>query len=89
MVARRYILKGRVQGVAFRYFTYAIAQDLGIKGWVKNLRNGDVEVHAEGDESSMKQFLTRVKSGPSLAFVEHTEVRDVEPDQYRDFTIEF
>jgi len=89
MFARRYIVKGRVQGVGFRYFTHQIAQELGVRGWVKNLPNGTVEVYAEGDEDPIEQLLTGIKKGPSLGFVEDVEVGEVEPEGYRGFSIEW
>ena len=81
------IVKGRVQGVGFRYFTFTTARKLGIKGWVKNLDNGDVEIHAEGDEAIMKEFLAQVYSGPSFASVVDVEVREIGSEPYREFTV--
>ncbi len=89
MVARHYIVKGRVQGVGFRFFTRRLAEQLDIKGWVKNLENGAVEVHAEGDENSMEQFFRKIKRGPSLAFVQEVEAGEVKPEGYRDFSLEW
>ena len=89
MVARHYIVKGRVQGVGFRYFTRRLAEQLDIKGWVKNLENGAVEVHAEGDENPMEQFFRKIKRGPSLAFVQEVEAGEVEPEGYQDFSLEW
>ena len=89
MVARRYIVKGRVQGVGFRYFTHRVAQEVGVRGWVKNLPNGTVEVCAEGDMEPMEQFLSRINKGPSLGFVEAVEVGEVETEGYQDFLIEW
>ncbi len=89
MTARRYIVKGRVQGVGFRYFTHRIAQELGVRGWVKNLPNGTVEVYAEGDEDPIEQLLTGIKKGPFLGFVEDVEVGEVEPEGYQGFSIEW
>ncbi len=89
MVARHYIVKGRVQGVGFRYFTHRLAEQLDIKGWVKNLGNGAVEVHGEGDENPMEQFLSKIKRGPSLASVQDVETGEVEPEGYQGFSIEW
>ena len=88
MIARHCIVKGRVQGVGFRYFTYRTAQDHGIRGWVKNLPSGDVEMYATGDDDAMSRFMEEVGRGPSLAMVEHIEVRDVEPEPYSGFSVE-
>ncbi len=89
MTARRYIVKGRVQGVGFRYFTHRIAQELGVRGWVKNLPTGTVEVYAEGDEDPIEQLLTGIKKGPFLGFVEDVEVGEVETEGYQGFSIEW
>ena len=51
---------GNVQGVGFRFTTEEIARELGVRGWVKNLRNGQVEVVAEAEEDVVKEFLNRI-----------------------------
>ena len=51
---------GNVQGVGFRFTTEEIARELGARGWVKNLRNGQVEVVAEAEEDIVKEFLSRI-----------------------------
>ena len=63
------IVKGRVQGVGFRYFVYEKATALGVKGIVKNLFNGDVEVEAEAVRPLLEQFLLVVEAGPRGARV--------------------
>ena len=88
MIARHYILKGQVQGVGFRYFTYKVGHELGIKGWVRNLWNGDVEIHAEGNDEALQQFLDRIKAGPHYAVVENVRVDEVEMEYHPDFSIE-
>ena len=88
MVARHCIVKGRVQGVGFRYFTYRTAEEHGIKGWVRNLPSGGVEMYATGDDDAMARFVGAIEQGPSLAVVEHVEVRDVDPEPYAGFSIE-
>ncbi|MBI4982020.1 MAG: acylphosphatase [Candidatus Omnitrophica bacterium] len=52
---------GRVQGVGFRFTAEIIANELGIKGWVKNLPDGRVEVLAQAEEGKLKDFLARIK----------------------------
>ena len=89
MIARRCVVKGRVQGVGFRYFTHRVAQGLGLRGWVKNLPDGTVEAYAEGDDEPMAQFLSRIEKGPSLGLVESVEVGEVEPEGYQEFSIEW
>lgn len=51
---------GRVQGVGFRYTTEDIARDIGVCGWIKNLRDGRVEVVAEAEEEVLRDFLARI-----------------------------
>ncbi len=67
------IVKGRVQGVGYRYFAYREALALRLNGYVKNLPDGDVEVVAEGEENSIEVFLQILKKGPSFAHV--TDIR--------------
>ncbi len=69
---------GRVQGVGFRYFTQRMAQEMGIKGWVKNLFDGSVEVVFETDDNEKKErFIEILRKGPSLARVDHLYIEEV------------
>ena len=87
--ACKIIIKGRVQGVGFRFFTQDKAQDYGITGYVKNLFDGTVEVQAQGEEDKLKVFIEELKSGPQMAHVENTDIRWLEAEnQYDSFTIE-
>jgi acylphosphatase len=69
-------ISGRVQGVGFRWFVREEARRLGLSGWVANLPNGDVEVEAGGERSSLERLRSALQVGPSGARV--TEVRDVD-----------
>ncbi|MFW5868547.1 MAG: acylphosphatase [Armatimonadota bacterium] len=64
---------GRVQGVGFRYFTQREAQKLGLSGWVRNLRSGEVEIAAEGSKKDLQAFLSSVRKGPPMAWVERVD----------------
>jgi acylphosphatase len=64
---------GRVQGVGFRWFVCERAEELGISGWVKNTRDGDVELVASGDEAALAQLEIAVSRGPTGANVERVE----------------
>ena len=57
-------VRGFVQGVGFRFFTKRIADEFGIKGLVKNLYNGDVEVEAQADHGLLNDFVNELKIGP-------------------------
>jgi acylphosphatase len=67
------IIEGRVQGVFFRDSTRRQAQSLGVTGWVRNLRNGNVEVVAEGPEDRVRPFADWCRRGPSAARVERVQ----------------
>lgn len=75
------LISGRVQGVAFRYYTINNAQNLGIKGWVRNCWNGKVEVVMEGKEEKVKKLIGWCYQGPGSAIVEKVEV---EWEEYRE-----
>jgi acylphosphatase len=79
IVARRYVIVGRVHGVGFRYFTEASAAREGIVGWVRNMADGTVEVIAEGDAEAMDRFEGRLRHGPPAARVERVEIDDRMP----------
>jgi acylphosphatase len=66
-------VSGWVQGVGFRYFVIDNAQTLGLRGYVRNAGNGDVEVVAQGPRSMLERLVALLRRGPSAAHV--TEVR--------------
>lgn len=69
MTARRWLVTGRVQGVGFRNYIQKHARKLGITGYAKNLADGQVEVHAVGDSSTLDSLSGYVRRGPMLADV--------------------
>lgn len=87
--ARKYVISGRVQGVGFRFFAEDHAQRLGLRGYVKNLRDGRVEVYAVGDEVRLGELKQRLAVGPPSARVTNVEEFDepVNP-RYSRFVIE-
>ena len=84
------IVHGRVQGVGFRYFVLRQAVALGLKGWVRNIAGGTVEVLAEGDPASLGELLGELNEGPDAAYV-----RDVKyhyspaTGEFREFDIRY
>lgn len=68
------VVSGRVQGVGFRFFVENRAAVLGLRGWVRNLRTGQVEVLATGEEGVLRAFLEDLREGPRLAKVTGVEV---------------
>jgi len=84
------IIKGIVQGVGYRYFTRNVASRMGIKGWVKNLSDGSVEVMAEADENKLKEFLKYLYEGPPLSKVEKIDYEFLnENGGFKDFEIRY
>jgi acylphosphatase len=67
-----------VQGVGFRHFASQKAHELGLKGWIKNLENGDVEVIVRGSKDTVNHFIfADLKTGPSSA-----QVKDMSVDEF-------
>lgn len=76
---RAYRLEGRVQGVGFRWWTREQARELGVRGWVRNLRDGAVELHAAGPGTSLDELEGRLQRGPPGAAVgEVTRLEEAE-----------
>ncbi len=74
ILARRYLVRGVVQGVGFRYFTARAARDAGLAGYVRNLADGRVEIVAEGHAGAVESLERAIRSGPPLARVDGVEV---------------
>jgi len=68
------LILGRVQGVAFRYYTQDIAQGLGVKGWVRNCWDSKVEIVVEGEEEKVKKLISWCYQGPASAIVEKIDI---------------
>lgn len=81
------IVSGRVQGVFFRDNTRRKAIELGLKGYAKNLPDGNVEVVAEGNEYKLKQFIEFIRKGPGIADVTGIEIRHKKPENFKSFEV--
>ena len=68
-------VRGRVQGVGFRYFTQQQAVKFELTGWVRNCSNGDVESEAEGTRDAILLWIERLRQGPNLAHVEEIKTQ--------------
>ena len=77
MAAYRYLVRGRVQGVGYRYFVLREAEGLGVTGFARNLPDGSVEVVAEGDDPLLATLEERLRKGPSFAKVAGVERAEV------------
>jgi acylphosphatase len=81
------VVRGRVQGVGFRYFAQKRATVHGIAGFVRNLPDGSVEVHAEGAPAAVSAFETEVRRGPSFGRVEEVVVTAARARGFQAFEI--
>lgn len=79
LIARRYVITGRVQGVGFRFFAEAAAAREGVHGWVRNRPDGTVEAWVEGDAESVQRIEAALHRGPAGARVERVDVEDAVP----------
>jgi acylphosphatase len=79
LVARRYVITGRVQGVGFRFFAEAAAAREGVHGWVRNRPDGAVEAWIEGDQEAVDRVEAALRRGPSHAHVDHVSVDEAAP----------
>jgi acylphosphatase len=79
IVARRFRISGRVQGVGYRMFAEARALVEGVHGWVRNLEDGDVEALVEGDAEAVDRVELALRRGPPGARVESFDVEECAP----------
>jgi acylphosphatase len=82
--AKRYLVSGMVQGVGFRYFTQAAAEKLRIGGFVRNLRDGRVEVYAVGTPQQHQELRAMLERGPRFSSVAEVLEEIATPDQQYD-----
>jgi acylphosphatase len=67
--SRRFFVAGRVQGVGYRYFVQQLAEDLDLRGYVRNLRDGRVEVLAIGSPEKLRRLRQELEKGPLMSRV--------------------
>jgi acylphosphatase len=88
---RRYHIrvKGRVQGVGFRHSAAREARKQDIKGYVKNMPDGSVDIEAEGREKQLGAFLQWCMKGPRYGYVESVDFDSLPPAGYKEFRVEY
>ena len=79
--SRRYLIRGNVQGVGFRFFAQAAASREGLSGWVRNTSDGSVEVAAEGESGALERFERLMSHGPPRARVMGIDVSEDVPGE--------
>ncbi len=87
MVHKEAIIRGKVQGVFFRGSAREKAEELGVRGEVKNLPDGSVWLVAEGEEEAVNELIAWCYEGPLRAEVQEVIVNDGELNGYRDFRV--
>jgi acylphosphatase len=83
----RLTIKGKVQGVFYRATAKDVADELGIKGWVKNLPDKNVEIRATASEELLQKFIDWCKLGPPKAKVDDVIVEELDFERFSDFRI--
>lgn len=81
------LIKGKVQGVFYRASAKKVADELGLTGWIKNTREGDVEAIACGERDSVLDFANWCKKGPARARVENVVVTERTEEKFDGFEI--
>lgn len=75
MIAAEITVTGLVQGVGFRWFCHRQATALNLTGWVKNLSDGSVQLHVEGERTSIESLIPILRTGPSSAEVDQVSIQ--------------
>ncbi len=87
MIAKRVVIRGRVQGVGFRFSIADVARDCGVVGWVRNRRDGSVEAFLQGDTNAVQRVADWCRRGPAGARVADVDVTEAAVDtSLSDFT---
>ena len=79
-MTRRYIVRGRVQGVGFRWFTRRVAEAFDVTGWTRNNPDGSVEIVASGTLENLRSFKEQIEIGPAHSRVDRV-TDDEQPDE--------
>ncbi len=85
MIARRLLVRGRVQGVFYRAWTIETARSLKLSGWVRNLGSGEVEIQAIGEPGAIQALVERCRVGPPAARVTEVDVSEAESEPLEGF----
>ncbi len=77
-IVRRIVVRGRVQGVFYRGWAVEAARGLGLEGWVRNRRDGSVEILAAGPEAAIAALIENCRRGPPAARVDRVDVEETD-----------
>ena len=87
-MSKRYFIRGRVQGVGFRYFVQQVANDLGVAGYTRNLDDGRVEVYATGTREQLNELSGSLWKGPRMSDVRAVDEQEATAEKVSGFRIE-
>ena len=87
MIARWVRVRGKVQGVAYRFWTQRNARALDVVGWVRNDVDGSVEAFLQGSKDNVERLIERMRGGPPTAKVDSLHASDAQPGEHDDFEI--
>jgi len=88
IAARRWFVRGRVQGVGFRYFAQKAANEIGVSGYARNLDDGRVEVYAAGTEDQLSRMSAALYQGPRWSDVRGVEEQEAAVEKMGGFRTE-
>jgi len=88
--AANLVVSGKVQGVGFRWYVVQKGRSLALIGYAKNLPNGNVEIHAEGNKIDIQRFIEIVKKGPPSSQVDKVEIMWINAsNRFKDFIVKY
>ena len=85
IICRHLVITGRVQGVAYRITMQEEAQRLGVRGWVRNRSQGDVEALVQGAPDAVEAIIEWARRGPSLAIVRNVQINEAPEGNFTRF----
>ena len=89
-VSANVLVKGLVQGVGFRWFVEREANNLGLKGYVRNLFSGEVEIEVEGERGLIEELITKLKIGNRMSHITDVKIEWQEyENKFKNFQIRF
>jgi len=86
-IAKLFRVRGRVQGVGFRYFVDQAARALGVRGWVRNDDDGSVEVYAVGTPGQLSELSGHLRKGPRWSEVRGVDESEAPIENHSDFSV--
>ncbi len=87
LTARRFVIRGRVQGVGYRYFAQNAALEWRVSGYARNLQDGTVEVYAIGTAAQLSEFAAILRTGPRFSDVRSVDMQEAALENHKGFRI--